>query len=115
MKINIIVWLKKYIFWELDLLKLLGYDLELEKLVKENKNIIGYLILNIYIHMNYIQYNYYYLYIPKNLEQSFNNIVILPLNINLYVYVSYKHSNVLSINLISFLSENIMFAGFTSK
>ena len=34
-------WLKKYIFWELDLLKLLGYDLELEnfveKIVVENK------------------------------------------------------------------------------
>ena len=36
-------WLKKYIFWELDLLKLLGYDLELENLVEkdlvENKNV----------------------------------------------------------------------------
>ena len=36
-------WLKKYIFWELKLLKLLGYDLELENLVEkdviENKNI----------------------------------------------------------------------------
>ena len=29
-------WLKKYIFWELDLLKLLGYDLELENLVEKN-------------------------------------------------------------------------------
>ena len=28
-------WLKKYIFWELDLLKLLGYDLELENLVEK--------------------------------------------------------------------------------
>ena len=36
-------WLKKYIFWELDLLKVLGYDLELENLVEkdtfENKTI----------------------------------------------------------------------------
>ena len=36
-------WLKKYIFWELDLLRLLGYDLKLENLVKkdmvENKNV----------------------------------------------------------------------------
>ena len=36
-------WLTKYIFWELDLLKLLGYDLELENLVEkdlvENKTI----------------------------------------------------------------------------
>ena len=36
-------WLKKYIFWELDLLKLLGYDLEIENLVEkdtvENKTI----------------------------------------------------------------------------
>jgi len=29
-------WLKKYIFWELDLLKHLGYDLELEKLVQKD-------------------------------------------------------------------------------
>ena len=29
-------WLKKYIFWELELLKLLGYDLGLENLVKSN-------------------------------------------------------------------------------
>ena len=36
-------WLKKYIFWELDLLKVLGYDLEIESLVKkdtiENKTV----------------------------------------------------------------------------
>jgi len=29
-------WLKKYIFWELELLKLLGYDLELKNLVKSD-------------------------------------------------------------------------------
>ena len=29
-------WLKKYIFWELELLKLLGYDLVLENLVEKN-------------------------------------------------------------------------------
>ena len=29
-------WLKRYIFWELELLKLLGYDLELENLVEKN-------------------------------------------------------------------------------
>ena len=28
-------WIKKYIFWELELLKLLGYDLELENIVKK--------------------------------------------------------------------------------
>ena len=36
-------WLKKYIFWELDLLKVLGFDLELENLVEkdtfENKTV----------------------------------------------------------------------------
>ena len=36
-------WLKRYIFWELELLKALGYDLELENIVKkdivENKTI----------------------------------------------------------------------------
>ena len=29
-------WLNKYIFWELELLKYLGYDLELEKIVKKD-------------------------------------------------------------------------------
>ena len=29
-------WLKKYIFWELELLKILGYDLELENLVHKD-------------------------------------------------------------------------------
>ena len=29
-------WLKKYIFWELELLKILGYDLELENLVQKD-------------------------------------------------------------------------------
>ena len=29
-------WLKKYIFWELELLKVLGYDLELENLVEKD-------------------------------------------------------------------------------
>ncbi|MDC0249848.1 DNA repair protein RecO [Candidatus Pelagibacter sp.] len=29
-------WLKKYIFWELDLLKILGYDLELKNLVEKD-------------------------------------------------------------------------------
>ena len=29
-------WLKKYVFWELELLKLVGYDLELENLVEKN-------------------------------------------------------------------------------
>jgi len=28
-------WIKKYIFWELELLKLLGYDLELKKMVEK--------------------------------------------------------------------------------
>ena len=36
-------WIKKYIFWELELLKLLGYDLELENIVEktivENKTV----------------------------------------------------------------------------
>ena len=33
--ISNIDWLKEYIFWELDLLKILGYDLELNTLVKK--------------------------------------------------------------------------------
>ena len=41
--LNDINWLKRYIFWELNLLKFLGYDLELENMVQkdiiENKTI----------------------------------------------------------------------------
>ncbi len=37
--LTLIDWLKKYIFWELHFLKLIGYDLELKKLV--NKEIIN--------------------------------------------------------------------------
>tara|TARA_B110000967_G_C18678908_1_gene456997 strand:- start:3 stop:683 length:681 start_codon:yes stop_codon:yes gene_type:complete len=36
--LNLNTWIKEYIFWELELLKLLGYDLELKKMV--NKEII---------------------------------------------------------------------------
>ena len=55
-------WIKRYIFWELELLKLLGYDLELQKIVekeiinnkakyfvsssKEKKNVPNFLIEN---------------------------------------------------------------------
>ena len=39
-------WLKNYIFWELELLKLLGYDLELEKFVEKDivENITVYFV-----------------------------------------------------------------------
>ena len=33
--LNLDNWIKEYIFWELELLKLLGYDLELKKMVKK--------------------------------------------------------------------------------
>ena len=40
-------WLKKYIFWELELLKILGYDLELENMVEkdtENNETVYYVL-----------------------------------------------------------------------
>ena len=40
-------WLKRYIFWELELLKILGYDLELENLVEkslEDNKVVYYAI-----------------------------------------------------------------------
>ena len=33
--LNLDNWIKEYIFWELELLKLLGYDLELRKIVEK--------------------------------------------------------------------------------
>ena len=35
-------WIKSYLFWELELLKLLGYDLNLSKIVKKSKIDNGY-------------------------------------------------------------------------
>ena len=39
-------WIKEYIFWELELLKLLGYDLELKKMVEKEiiSNQINYYV-----------------------------------------------------------------------
>jgi DNA repair protein RecO (recombination protein O) len=39
-------WVQKYIFWELELLKLLGYDLELKKMVEKEiiNNEINYFV-----------------------------------------------------------------------
>ena len=44
--LNSNMWIKNYIFWELELLKLLGYDLELKKLVKKEiiNNQINYFV-----------------------------------------------------------------------
>jgi len=44
--LNLDNWIKEYIFWELELLKLLGYDLELKKLVKKEiiNNQINYFV-----------------------------------------------------------------------
>tara|TARA_B110000967_G_scaffold151376_1_gene155441 strand:+ start:138 stop:818 length:681 start_codon:yes stop_codon:yes gene_type:complete len=44
--LNLDKWLKEYIFWELELLKLLGYDLELRKMVEKEiiDNQINYIV-----------------------------------------------------------------------
>ena len=41
-------WIQKYIYWELELLKLLGYDLDLEKIVKKEiiEGKINYLVIS---------------------------------------------------------------------
>tara|TARA_Y100000590_G_scaffold21439_1_gene24899 strand:+ start:970 stop:1650 length:681 start_codon:yes stop_codon:yes gene_type:complete len=41
-------WIKKYIFWELELFKILGYDLELNKLVNKKiiKNQLQYIVIS---------------------------------------------------------------------
>ena len=44
--LNLDNWIKEYIFWELELLKLLGYDLELRKMVEKEiiDNQINYIV-----------------------------------------------------------------------
>ncbi len=99
-------WLKKYIFWELELLKIIGYDLELDNLVE--KSLEGNKIMYYAISSNEKKYVPNFL-IEKNLEVNdistllkglklvgdfLDKTILRPNNIN------YPNSRILFINTL---------------
>ena len=66
-------WIKEYIFWELELFKLLGYDLELENIV--NKEIINHEV-NYYAKSSNEKKNVPNFLIDKNIEVNDINILL---------------------------------------
>ncbi len=95
-------WLKKYIFWELELLKVLGYDLELENLVnkdfEENKTVYYAMSLN---EKKYVP-NFL---IEKNLEVHDNKILIKGLKL----VSDYLDKTILKPNNLNIPSSRLFF------
>ena len=95
-------WLKKYIFWELELLKLLGYDLELENLVEKN------LIDNktVYFATSYSEKKYVPNFlIEKDLEVTDINILLSGLKL----VGDYLDKTILKPNNLSYPNSRIIF------
>ena len=95
-------WLKKYIFWELELLKLLGYDLELKNIVKEEvfENKKRYYVFN----------NNDKKIIPNFLVEKNNEIVELNQIFNgLKLVTDYLEKSILKPNNISHPKSRIEF------
>tara|TARA_Y100001936_G_C15900011_1_gene572754 strand:- start:519 stop:914 length:396 start_codon:yes stop_codon:yes gene_type:complete len=95
-------WMNKLIFWELDLLKLIGYDLELKNIVKEehSKNKKLY----------YVVSNNEKRYIPNFLIEKDNNIVDHELILSgLKIISDYLEKSILRPNNISHPKPRIEF------
>ncbi len=95
-------WLKKYIFWELELLKLLGYDLELENLVEKN------LVNNktVYFATSYTEKKYVPNFlIEKDLEVTDINILLSGLKL----VGDYLDKTILKPNNLNYPNSRIIF------
>ena len=95
-------WVKKYIFWELELLKLLGYDLELENLVEKN------LVDNktVYFATSYSEKKYVPNFlIEKDLEVTDINILLSGLKL----VGDYLDKTVLKPNNLNYPNSRIIF------
>lgn len=95
-------WLKKYIFWELELLKLLGYDLELENLVEkkleDNKTV--------YFATSYTEKKYVPNFlIEKDLEVTDINILLSGLKL----VGDYLDKTILKPNNLNYPNSRIIF------
>ena len=95
-------WLKKYIFWELDLLKLLGYDLELENLVEKNLEDNK----TVYFATSYSEKKYVPNFlIEKNLEVTDINILLSGLKL----VGDYLDKTILKPNNLNYPNSRIIF------
>ncbi len=95
-------WLKKYIFWELELLKLLGYDLELENLVEKNleDNKTVYFVTS-YTEKKYVP-NFF---IEKDLEVTDINILLSGLKL----VGDYLDKTILKPNNLNYPNSRVIF------
>ena len=95
-------WLKKYIFWELELLKLLGYDLELENLVEKNLEDNK----TVYFAASYTEKKYVPNFlIEKDLEVTDINILLSGLKL----VGDYLDKTVLKPNNLNYPSSRVIF------
>ena len=95
-------WLKKYIFWELELLKLLGYDLELENLVE--KNLEGN--KTVYFASSYNEKKYVPNFlIEKDLEETDINILLSGLKL----VGDYLDKTILKPNNLNYPNSRVIF------
>ena len=95
-------WLKKYIFWELELLKLLGYDLELENLVE--KNLEGN--KTVYFASSYNEKKYVPNFlIEKELEETDINILLSGLKL----VGDYLDKTILKPNNLNYPNSRVIF------
>ena len=95
-------WLKKYIFWELELLKLLGYDLELENLVEKNLEDNK----TVYIATSYTEKKYVPNFlIEKDLEVTDINILLSGLKL----VGDYLDKTILKPNNLNYPNSRVIF------
>ena len=95
-------WLKKYIFWELELLKLLGYDLELENLVEKNLEDNK----TVYFATSYTEKKYVPNFlIEKDLEVTDINILLSGLKL----VVDYLDKTILKPNNLNYPNSRLIF------
>ena len=94
-------WIKEYIFWELELLKLLGYDLELKNIVK--KEIIDSKI-SYYVKSNNIKKNVPDFLIDKNNSADIKNLLK-----GLKLVSDYLEKSILKPNNINYPNSRSLF------
>jgi DNA repair protein RecO (recombination protein O) len=100
--LNLDNWIKEYIFWELELLKLLGYDLELKNIVKKEiiDNKVNYYVKSITEKKN----------VPSFLiEENFEKIDIKNLLKGLKLVSDYLEKSILKPNNINYPSSRLDF------
>ena len=97
-------WIKEYIFWELELLKLLGYDLELKNMVE--KEVINEKI-NYFVKSSTEKKN-----IPNFLiDENYENVDLKALLMGLKLVTDYLEKSILKPNNLNLPSSRTHFVG----